>query len=136
MMESYEELLKRALGQVPKIVFDRSRFQVPEPDIIYIGNRTVIRNFKSICSVMNREERHVMKYLLRELGAAGNQTGEHLLVQGKFAESVIKQKLDSYLEEFVFCRECRRPDTKLVKYEGVTMLQCEACGARTTVRAI
>jgi translation initiation factor 2 beta subunit (eIF-2beta)/eIF-5 len=34
-MESYEELLKRALEQVPKIVFDRSRFQVPEPDIIY-----------------------------------------------------------------------------------------------------
>jgi len=136
MTETYEELLKRALEQVPKVSFDRSRFQVPEPDIIYVGNRTVIRNFKSLCSALNRDEKHFMKYLLRELGAAGNQVGEHLLVQGKFAEGTIKQKLESYLEEFVFCRECRRPDTKLMKYEGVIMLQCEACGARTTVRAI
>jgi translation initiation factor 2 subunit 2 len=135
-MEPYEELLKRALQQVPKITFDRSRFQVPEPDIVYIGNRTIIRNFKGICSALNRDEKHLMKYLLRELGAAGNQSGEQLVVQGKFAESSIKQKIDLYLEEFIFCRECRRPDTKLIKHEGITVLQCEACGAKTTVRTI
>ncbi len=135
-METYEQLLKRALEQVPKITFDRERFQVPEPDTIQVGNRTILRNFKSICSAMNRDEKHFMKYLLRELGAAGSQAGEQLIVQGKFPGSIIKQKLDSYLEEFVFCKECRRPDTKLMRQERVTVLQCEACGARSTVRSI
>lgn len=135
-MESYEQLLKRALEQVPKISFDRSRFQVPEPDTIQVGSRTILRNFRDICSAMNRDEKHFMKYLLRELGAAGSQVGEQLIVQGKFPGSVFKQKLESYLEEFVFCRECKRPDTRLVKQEGVTILQCEACGARSTVRSI
>jgi len=135
-MEPYEQLLKRALEQVPKIAFDRSRFQVPEPEVIQVGGITILRNFRNLCTALNREEKHLEKYLLRELGAAGSQSGEQLVVQGRFALPTIKQKLDSYLEEFIFCRECKRPDTKLIKREGVTLLQCEACGARTVVRNI
>ncbi len=136
MKETYEELLKRAYGQVPKITFDKSRFNVPEPEVIQVGGRTVLRNFKQICSTLNRDERHVMKYLLRELGAAGNISGDQLIVQGRFTAENFKQKIESYLEEFVFCRECHRPDTKLEKQEGILILRCTACGAKTSVRQI
>lgn len=135
-MMDYRELLKRAYEHVPKISFDKSRFQLPEPDVIQIGNRTILKNFRSICSTMRRDEKHVMKYLLRELGAAGNIEGEMLVVQGKFGLPSFKSKINTYLEEYVFCRECHRPDTRLVKQEDIMVMMCEACGARRTVRSI
>jgi len=133
---SYEELLDRALSQVPKVEFDRSRFKIPDPEIVMIGNRTVLKNLKGIASALNRDPEHLMKYLLRELGAAGSVDGSQAIFQGKFNSSLMKGRIERYADEFVFCRECNRPDTKLVKQGRILMMRCEACGARVAVRSI
>ncbi len=135
-MEDYERQLDRALEQIPKAVFEKGRFQIPEAEAIIIGNRTTLRNFKGIASALNREPEHMMKYLLRELGAAGNIDGHQAVFQGKFTKGVIDDRVKRYVEEFVTCRECGGPDTKLVRKERVYMLRCEACGARASVRSV
>lgn len=135
-MVEYEKLLDRALEQIPKAVFEKSRFQIPEADVVIVGNRTVLRNFRSIASAINREPEHLIKYLLRELGAAGNLEGNQAVFQGKFVKSVVDERIKRYVEEFVLCRECGKPDTRLVKRERIQMLKCEACGARASVRSI
>lgn len=135
-MELYEKLLDRALEQIPKTVFESSRFQIPEADVVIVGNRTTLRNFRSIASALNRDPDHLMKYLLRELGAAGNVEGNQAIFQGRFVKPAVDERIGRYTEEFVLCRECRKPDTKLIKRERVQMLQCEACGARASVRGV
>jgi len=135
-LEPYEKLLDRALEQIPKAVFESSRFQIPEADVVIVGNRTTLRNFRGIASALNRDPDHLMKYLLRELGAAGNVEGNQAVFQGRFVKPAVDERIRRYTEEFVLCRECRKPDTKLIKRERVQMLQCEACGARASVRGV
>lgn len=135
-MAEYDKLLDRALEQIPKAVFEKSRFQIPEADVVIVGNRTILRNFRSIASALNREPEHLIKYLLRELGVAGNLEGNQAVFQGKFVRSAVDDRIKRYVEEFVLCRECGKPDTKIVKRERIQMLKCEACGARASVRSV
>ncbi len=136
MPGGYEQLLDRALDQIPKTVFESARFQIPEAEVATVGNRTIIRNFKGIATAINREPDHLMKYLLRELGAAGEAQGAQAVFQGKFSHTIVDERIRRYVEEFVLCRECKKPDTKLERRGRVYMLRCEACGARTSVRGI
>ncbi|KUO39645.1 MAG: translation initiation factor IF-2 subunit beta [Hadesarchaea archaeon DG-33-1] len=135
-MAEYDKLLDRALEQIPKAVFEKSRFQIPEADVVIVGNRTILRNFRSIASALNREPEHLIKYLLRELGVAGNLEGNQAVFQGKFVRSAVDDRIKRYVEEFVLCRECGKPDTRIVKRERIQMLKCEACGARASVRSV
>ncbi len=136
MSEDYEKLLDRALEQVPKAVFESSRFQIPEAEVAIVGNRTILQNFRSIASALNREPEHLIKYLLRELGVAGNIEGTQVVFQGKFLNTAVNERIQRYVEEFVFCRECGKPDTKLERHERIYILRCEACGARASVRSV
>ena len=136
MAESYEQLLERALEQVPRAVFESARFQLPEAEVVTVGNRTIIRNFRSIATALNREPDHIMKYLLRELGAAGEAQGAQAVFQGKFAKATVDERIKRYAQEFVLCRECGKPDTKLERRERIYILRCEACGARESVRSV
>ena len=135
-MEDYEKQLSRALEQIPKAVFEKGRFQIPEAEVVVVGNRTILRNFKAIASALNRDQDHLVKYLLRELGVAGNIDGHQAVFQGKFAKSVVDERIKRYVDEFVLCRECGGPDTKLTRQERVYVLKCEACGARAAVRSV
>ncbi|KUO41086.1 MAG: translation initiation factor IF-2 subunit beta [Candidatus Hadarchaeum yellowstonense] len=136
MEEEYEKLLDRAIEQIPKTVFESSRFQIPEADVSIVGNRTLLRNFKAIAAAFNREPEHLMKYLLRELGAAGDIQGTQAVFQGKFSPATVQERIQRYAEEFVLCKECGKPDTRLEKRERVYVLRCEACGARNPVRGV
>ena len=135
-MAEYEKLLDRALEGVPKAVFEETRFQIPGADVVVVGNRTTLKNFRGIAGALNREPEHLMKYLLRELGAAGNIEGNQAIFQGKFVKSAVDDRIKRYVEEFVLCHECGKPDTTLIKRERIQMLKCEACGARASVRSV
>ncbi len=41
-----------------------------------------------------------------------------------------------YIDDFVTCKQCLKPDTVLVSSKGVMTLKCEACGAINPVRKI
>lgn len=136
MSEDYERLLDRALEQVPKAVFESARFQIPDAEVAVVGNRTILRNFRTIASTFNRESEHLIKYLLRELGAAGGLESGQAVFQGKFSKPIIDDRLKRYADEFVLCKECGKPDTKLERLERAYRLRCEACGARAFVRGV
>ncbi|RLG36771.1 MAG: translation initiation factor IF-2 subunit beta, partial [Candidatus Alkanophagales archaeon] len=67
----YEEMLDRALTRMPEIKVEDTRFSIPEVRVFIEGKTTVFDNFASVCDYINREQEHVMKFLLRELGTAG-----------------------------------------------------------------
>lgn len=136
MEKDYERSLDRAMEMIPKAVAEKERFQIPEAETNVVGNRTTIKNFKAIVGALNREPEHLIKYLLRELGVAGNMDGNQAVFQGKFSKAAVDDRIKRYVEEFVLCRECGGPDTKLVRKDRVHILRCEACGARTAVRSV
>lgn len=133
-MGDYQDYLKRAYEMLPEISTSEDRFVIPEPRIFSEGKATVFENFGQIADVLNRDPEHIMKFLTRELGTAGKIEGSRATFQGKFMSSAFAEQIEAYVDEFVKCSECGRPDTKLVKSERILMLQCDACGAHRSVR--
>lgn len=131
----YEALLKRARDNLPDNISDHQRFQIPEPEVIFEGKLTIIRNFQEICDTMSRKPDHILAYLLKELGTAGNMEGRRVIFKGRIMESRIRNRVEEYANIFVICSECWRPDTNLVKDGRTIILKCEACGAHRPVRA-
>ncbi|MFA5772427.1 MAG: translation initiation factor IF-2 subunit beta [Thermoplasmata archaeon] len=132
-LKDYESLLKRAREKLPEVVDTHSRFTVPEPDIFYEGRSTVLKNFGDIISVINREQSHLLAYLLRELGTAGNVDGKRAVFKRKLTPKQIDERIKAYVDIYVMCSECYSPDTKLMKDGRVLVLKCDACGAHRPV---
>lgn len=134
MMEDYMEGLERAMKTMPAAKGTEDRFVIPTPKIFYEGKTTVLENFVSIADTLNRNPEHLIKFMLQEMGTAGKIEGQHAVFQGKFSEDTMERLVDSYVQEYVICSECHRPDTQLVKSDRILMLKCEACGAHRPVR--
>jgi len=135
-LTDYEEMLKRTRAQLPAEVFKRERFEVPRLQSEIVGNRTVVRNFAEAVETLRREKDHAMKWLAKELGSAGSLEGKMAIFQGKFTGQVLDSKFQKYVETYVICQECGKPDTRLIKDDRLTFLKCEACGARRSVPRI
>lgn len=121
------------MEEVPDDIGDSERFEVPDIDTRKDGSKTIITNFGEIVDTLNRDEKHVSKYIQNELGTAGHIEGSELVLNGEFRRGNVQGRLENYLEEYVYCPECGRPDTKIVKEKGVEMLKCQACGARNAL---
>lgn len=132
----YKDMLSRALSRLPEKVFEKSRFEIPKAKSFTMGNRTVIKNFQEIAQIMNRDSKHLMKFLSGELATSGIFESRGAVFQGRFSTRQINEKIDKYANTFVLCHECGKPDTRLVKEGRVVLVQCEACGARHSVRSI
>lgn len=135
-MEKYEDLLSRAIDQLPPEIFETKRFTVPKAYSNIQGNRTFIKNFKEISESLNRDSQHVLKFLLRELGTAGNLEGSRAILQGKFTHYLINERIDEYIKRFVYCQECNRPDTQIIREGRTFILKCSACGAKAPLKTL
>jgi translation initiation factor 2 subunit 2 len=125
----YEELLDRALRQLPSTKVSDSRFTIPEIKVFIEGKTTIFDNFEAICNYMNREPEHAMKFLLNELGTSGKMDGNRAIFQGRFLKDEVEHQIQRYMDEYVLCWECKKPDTHFEKMERVWVLKCDACGA-------
>jgi translation initiation factor 2 subunit 2 len=136
MKEDYEKLLKRAESQLPHEGLGHKRFEIPKVRSGTIGMRTYIVNYKDIANALNRDPQHLLRYLSREMATAGTLDGVRAIFQGKFRSDALDRLIQRYTEEFLVCPVCKGPDTKIVKEKRFSFLQCEACGAKSSVRAI
>jgi translation initiation factor 2 subunit 2 len=130
----YNKLLDEAYQKV-KPIKSSERFEIPKIEGHIEGTKTILTNLHQIASHIRRDINHLLKYLLRELATSGKVEGNRVVLQRKIPSVKINEKIQSYVEEFVLCRECKKPDTELVKEERFMFVHCLACGAKHSVRA-
>jgi translation initiation factor 2 subunit 2 len=135
MVESYEALIEKAYKILPETTAKEERFVIPKVLGHLQGNRTIISNFYTIADTLGRKPQHLLKYILKELAAPGELKKNGVIIGTKVPASRINEKIEKYTEEFVLCKECRKPDTKLLKEGNFVFLKCMACGARQSVNA-
>ena len=131
--ENYIDLLKRAKKDIP--MHSGERFEVPKA-IVSAGKQTAIKNFSDMAKTLRRDGKHMAKFLFKELAIPGSIHGNELYLQGRISQSLIDQRINEYVKEFVICNECGKPDTGLQRIDKVDVLRCEACGARRSVRTL
>lgn len=136
MNTDYKEMLKRARTQLPPKMHEHKRFEIPHPRGSTIGMRTVLHNYKEICDALNRDPRHMLKFFAKEMATAGTIDGARAVFQGKFRRDTFERLIKRYVDYFVVCPVCKRPDTKIVKEKRLSFLICDACGARSSVRSV
>jgi translation initiation factor 2 subunit 2 len=133
MEKDYNKMLERAYGELPEQIDTIERFQIPRPHVIQQGRRTLIMNFKEIAEELRRDPDHLMKFLLGETATRGNYDGTRAVFQGKFTRDSIRNLIEIYTNKYVICPVCNRPDSHLVKERRLIFLQCDACGARSSI---
>jgi len=131
----YKNLLKRVLDNAPKKEVIEDRFKIPKAEIFYEGNTTVIKNFDKISDTINRAPDLILKFLLGGLGTAGELSAGRVVFQGKIPARSVNDKIKEYVDTYVMCSECNRPDTHLVKQGRNLLIRCDACGAFRSVKS-
>lgn len=133
---NYNELLKRVHNVTTKERIKDDRFKVPKVDVFFEGNTTVFKNFDKIIDMLNRDANHFLKFLLGSVGTAGEISSGRVIFQGKIPIKIIQDRLDEYVNTYVVCSECHRPDTHLVKKDRTLLIRCDACGAFRSIRSM
>jgi translation initiation factor 2 subunit 2 len=132
----YDELLKRACAQMPEVSLKVERLELPRLFINTVGMRTIISNFNEVADVLDRDPQHVLKFLTREMATAATFHDSRAIFQGKFQRDSFERLLLRYMESFVICPVCKRPDTKIVKEKRLSFLVCNACGAKSSIKQL
>jgi translation initiation factor 2 subunit 2 len=133
--KDYRRLLDRAYEQLPEQVESYERWTVPRPYVRVVGRRTVIMNFKEIADEIRRDPNHLLKFLSGEMATLSTFDGTRAVFQGRFRADSIRNLLEVYTNRYVVCPVCKRPDTRITRERRLWFLDCEACGARSSIGA-
>jgi len=117
---------------------EKKRFVMKPPQVMRVGTKkSSFSNFAEICKMLHRQPKHLLAFLLAELGTSGSLDGNsQLIIKGRFQQKQIETVLRGYIKEYVTCHTCRSPETILQKDTRLYFLQCETCGSRCSVTSI
>lgn len=140
---TYDELLKRVFDIMREknpdmVAGEKKRFVMKPPQVMRVGTKkSSFSNFSEICKMLHRQPKHLLAFLLAELGTSGSIDGNsQLIIKGRFQQKQIESVLRRYIKEYVTCHTCRSPETILQKDTRLYFLQCETCGSRCSVASI
>lgn len=97
---TYDELLNRAFeimrDKNPDMAAGKKqKFVMRPPQVVKIGaKKTSFANFNEICKIMHRQPKHLLDFLLAELGTSGSVDGNNqLIIKGRFQQKQIENVL-------------------------------------------
>lgn len=103
----YEELLTRVFNIMREknpdyVTGEKRKFFMKPPQVNRIGTKkTSFTNFAEICKLLHRQEKHLLNFLLVELGTSGSlDINKQLTIKGKFQQKQIENVLRRYISEF------------------------------------
>lgn len=130
----YDELLSKIMKE--KKASRSERFTPPMADISISGQKTMI-NADALAKYINRPITHIAKYLMHELTAPGQiDSNGKIIMGGRFSRHLVQDKLNSYVKEYVICKQCGSPDTQMNKIDRNFIVTCLGCGAEYPVGRI
>ena len=111
-------MLKMAKEKLPKVQSKSERLEIPKVKGHVEGNRTIIVNLHQIADLIARSPDHILKFLLRELATKGHFEDKRAIFGRKLSSAMINEKLLRYVDIYVLCSKCGKPDTRLEEVDG------------------
>lgn len=131
----YEAMLAKARDELPEEQTSGERFEIPKVKGHIQGNKTIISNLVDIAKHIERPVELLNKYIEKQLATKAIIEKNFVIFNTKLSASKINARVQEFADQFVFCKECGKPDTKLSKDTGVYFLKCSACGAKYSVKS-
>jgi translation initiation factor 2 subunit 2 len=83
---------------------------------------------------LKRDPKLIAKFFGKELFAQTIVQGNSLVINKRVSYEQIRKKLKQFIDTFVKCPVCGKPDTSLIeKGRKIYYIKCHACGAETPV---
>ncbi|MFP4118872.1 MAG: translation initiation factor IF-2 subunit beta [Candidatus Woesearchaeota archaeon] len=130
----YEQMLNRARDKLPEDLSSGERFTVDKVKGHLQGKKTVISNLGQIATQLGRPKELLVKFIEKQLATKGIIKGNFVIFNTKLSANKINERVQQFTDQFVICKECGKPDTKLSKDTGVYFIKCQACGAKYSVK--
>ncbi|KAI5191269.1 translation initiation factor 5 [Nematocida sp. AWRm77] len=103
------------------------------------GIKTVLMNIEEISRSLDRDPKHITKYLSYEMGALSSidEKNNKYIVNGAHEKERVQEYLFNFIDTFVLCKECKNPETTLFCSDSRKTVhqQCAACGYEGIVRS-
>lgn len=132
MFMDYKKLLEKAKKEAPAEVQGKERFEIPLVKGHIQGTKTIITNLQQIASHIHRPVDHLLKFLLKELATPGEiKENGSLIIGRKISSAEVNAKIRKYCDEFVFCKECGKPDTEFKIEADTISIRCMVCGSKS-----
>jgi len=100
------------------------------------GKKTLLKNAGPVCKTLKREILHMLKYFVKETGVPATNDDTKIILNGMVNSYKVNQIYNKYIDEFVLCKQCKKPETRIITEKGVLLLKCDACGAINPIRKI
>jgi translation initiation factor 2 subunit 2 len=133
---SYEMLLDEAYENIEVSDECCGRFEVLKVKGHHEGVRTVISNFGQVIACIRRAPEHFLKFLNKELATSSEVKGGRLILSRKVSSKDVNEKIEKYVNMFVLCPKCKKPDTELGEEGNKSFLRCLACGEKYEVHKV
>ena len=131
----YEKLLKRIQDKISeKQTGTGERFELPSPDVMWEGQKTILRNFMDFSKKLRRDPEKVLQYLSKEFATPAERSGDKAMFVGRREPHDFVHLLNIYVKDYLECPTCKSPDTKIERENRITFLICEACGAKSSLK--
>lgn len=132
--ELYKTHLKRGIDQIPEGAKQTERFSVPRVAVRYEGKNSIVLNFSKIIQKIDRDEKHFLPIFLKSIGTeARSREGGRLFLKGRPKNDVLDRHINDYVNRYVLCKICNKPDTNIIRDGKRSILVCQACGSRTPI---
>jgi translation initiation factor 2 beta subunit (eIF-2beta)/eIF-5 len=118
------------------------RYSMPTIAVKHAKNKTLLLNILEIAKALHATRPspspgEIVKFFAFELATRGKCPDNDKLRKNKEGASLsgyhpcetLQKKLDCYIENFVLCGVCRKPETKYRHKKGSIWLECFGCGA-------
>uniref|UniRef100_A0A914E0A7 Eukaryotic translation initiation factor 2 subunit 2 n=1 Tax=Acrobeloides nanus TaxID=290746 RepID=A0A914E0A7_9BILA len=102
---TYDELLgfifEKVREQNPEFAYGgRKKLVMKPPQTIISRKKSIFTNFFEICRLLKRDPKHLMQFLLSELGSKGSIDGNQwLIVEGRFQQKDFESLLRKYISK-------------------------------------
>jgi translation initiation factor 2 subunit 2 len=128
----YTKLLDRLYLSLPSRAKENTRFELPKAQSMIQGKQTIWKNFVKVSKDLNRDTDLLYKFVMKEISTSSTIiNNQSLVLNGTFDNHKINIILDKFINAYVLCSACKKPDTEISTKNNIKVLRCTACGAVT-----
>ena len=107
-----------------KILDPFQRYKMPEIEIKYQKNKTIIHNLEDVARSLSRHPQILIVYWSQSLGCGKVTDG----LFGYHPLGKLQSTLHRFIKIYVLCDKCSNPETMIYAYRKTLEKQCSACG--------